>query len=1167
MHKPSLTDPPPAADPPEAHAIYQRLTENLPGIVYRIHLRENRTQYLNGQQLLEITGYRPAEICDGDLCGLDHLIVAEDRDQVTREVRRAMASCSPFAVGYRLRHKDGGIRHLLERGIPVNGPDGDPQFIDGVILDITSQKLTEQRIRGELSERVRELNNVQRVARLGSYVLDIRSGIFSTSPMTDEIFGVGPDYAHTVEGWSRLVAADQRQEMLAYLEQVIHEGKRFEREYRIVRLHDQAERWLSGTGEVESDADGPLRVVGTIQDITERKRAEEQLSEISVLHEQIISSAEEGIVVYGPDLRYRLWNPFMEKVTGKKAAEVLDRHPLEVFPFLKEVGVIDRLERTLLGEILPTIEFPNFSGANPGGWTSDSSAPLRNAEGKIIGVIATVRDITERRQAEIALRRSENMLQAIIDTEPECVKLLDAEARLIMMNRAGLAMLEVDNLEQVKDRCVCPMIVSEHWQDFTDLTRRVFQGESGTLVFEMVGAKGRHLWLETHAVPFRNEKEEIVALLGVTRDITAQRQAEEALIRSMERYRTLYDETPILMQSIDRNGVLVDVNNHWLRTMGYERDEVLGRKATDFYTEASRLYALHVVQPAFFRDGSCTDIPLEFVKKNGEVIDTLLSASGERDADGTVIRSRAVIQDVTRQKRTEEAIRQSEQLVRSIIDSVDEGFILLDREFHIQLANSSFCRMFGVLESEVIGRHCYKLAHRNSTPCQEVGVECAIKRVFQTGQPCTAMHTCQDENGTTRYIESRGFPLVNADGVVASAIEVIHDVTDRYRLEAEQLKAQKMEAIGTLAGGIAHDFNNLLQGVFGYLSLAKMGIDNKEDALQAMEQAEKALSLSKQLAMQLLTFAKGGKPIKQPLMLQGVIADSAKFALSGSRCEAHIHLDDGLWLVEADEGQIGQVIQNIVLNADQAMPSGGRIEIAAHNLVLPDPGLPLDLPAGHYVTMVIKDNGPGISAQHLAQIFDPYFTTKEVGSGLGLATSYSIVKNHEGLLTVTSELGKGSCFSIYLPALQPASELRRPEPLAVKGESARGRILVMDDDQGVRDVAGQMLRAFGHEVAFAEHGEEAIAKYREAKGRGLPFDVVILDLTIRGGMGGYDTLRQLLTIDPEVKAVVSSGYSNDTVLANFRMHGFRACLNKPYALRDLQETLLELLAERPGLAP
>jgi len=458
VQKSQKKDPPTLAadtsrqDGPDYRAIYQRLTESLPGLVYRIHIRQNnRMEFLNGQASL-ITGYTGEELSGGVVCGIAPLIHPDDREHVAGEVERALAADRPFSVEYRLRHKDGGLRYLLERGLPVSGEDGKPQFIDGVIFDITARRRTEE------------------------------------------------------------------------------------------RLHRQ-----------------------------------------NLLNEQIIDSAGEGIIVYGQDLRYLTWNPCMERISGRKASEVLGRHPLEAFPFLQEAGIIDRLEKTLRGETCPPIEFLAQSGTATAGWSSDSCSPLRNAKGEIIGVIGIVRDITERKQADIALKNSENMLKAIIDAEPECVKLLDAEGRLILMNRAGLDMLEVDTLEQVKGQCVCPLIVDLHWDAFMGLTKRVFQGESGILVFEMVGVKGRHLWLETHAVPFRNERDEVVALLGITRDITARREAETALRQSREKFRTLYDETPALLHSIDRFGVLIDVNKHWLKIMGYKRDEVIGRKVTDFY--------------------------------------------------------------------------------------------------------------------------------------------------------------------------------------------------------------------------------------------------------------------------------------------------------------------------------------------------------------------------------------------------------------------------------------------------------------------------------------------------------------------------------------------------------------------------------------------------------
>jgi CheY-like chemotaxis protein len=374
-------------------------------------------------------------------------------------------------------------------------------------------------------------------------------------------------------------------------------------------------------------------------------------------------------------------------------------------------------------------------------------------------------------------------------------------------------------------------------------------------------------------------------------------------------------------------------------------------------------------------------------------------------------------------------------------------------------------------------------------------------------------------------------------------------------LQEERLKTQKLEAIGMLAGGIAHDFNNLLQGVFGYISLAKLTADDRDKSISSLEEAEKALHMSVKLTNQLLTFSKGGKPVKKSLDLGPVIENATKFAVSGSRTDYQLDIDSELWSVEADEGQIGQVIQNIVLNADQAMPMGGTVSIAARNVHAPGPAIPVQLKPGVYTEVSIRDNGLGIPEQYLPRIFDPYFTTKEKGSGLGLATSYSIIKNHSGFIDVKSEMGKGSTFFIYLPAIASGQKTEPLQPSAVTASARNGKVLLMDDEQVVRDVAGELIKALGHEVEFAAHGTEAVKKYQSAQQTGKPFNVVILDLTIRGGMGGIETLKKLKETDPEVKGIVSSGYSDDSVLSEYRKQGFVAVLKKPYTINGLRATL------------
>ncbi|HET6418504.1 MAG TPA: ATP-binding protein [Geobacteraceae bacterium] len=508
--------------------------------------------------------------------------------------------------------------------------------------------------------------------------------------------------------------------------------------------------------------------------------------------------------------------------------------------------------------------------------------------------------------------------------------------------------------------------------------------------------------------------------------------------------------------------------------------------------------------------------------------------------------------------QAQEALRDSEEFIRSVLDNVDDCFLVVDRDFNIVTANRAFCGWVGVPAGKMIGRNCREADHICLKSCRAEGERCLMELTFETGEPHRMVHKLEDAKGNIHYFETRIFPLKNASGAVTSAIKAIHDITEHHLLEAEQLRSQKLEAVGILAGGIAHDFNNLLQGVFGYISLAKIRIDGREKAHAMLEQAEKALNLSKNLTNQLLTFSKGGNPAKKRIRLGPLIENTVKFALSGSSCDCRLTVDEKLMQVEADEGQIGQVIQNIVLNASEAMVDGGTITITARNAELPGAGNPLPAEGGRFVNICISDTGMGIPEKYLTRIFDPYFTTKKKGSGLGLATSYSIVKNHGGAIDVKSKVGEGTTFNIFLPATE-AEEEEGSHP-AVSTPQRKGKVLIMDDEELIRSVATEMMEFLGHEVESAEDGESAIEKFRQATESGRPFDVVILDITVKGGMGGELAIKMLREMDPHIKAIVSSGYSDSPVASDYRAYGFTSFLNKPYQIEELRESLNALFS-------
>ncbi len=399
--------------------------------------------------------------------------------------------------------------------------------------------------------------------------------------------------------------------------------------------------------------------------------------------------------------------------------------------------------------------------------------------------------------------------------------------------------------------------------------------------------------------------------------------------------------------------------------------------------------------------------------------------------------------------------------------------------------------------------------------------------------------------------------MTDKDGKFDGALFLIEDITERKLLEEERKTIERLGSIGILAGGIAHDFNNLLTGIMGNIGLAMRHIEPKGRAMDRLAEAEKASLRARDLTQQLLTFARGGAPIKKTVAMGILIKDSASFALRGSNVKCEFSLPDDLWLVEADEGQMKQVIANLVINANEAMPEGGIINIGAKNTSIERKGI-LSLPKGNYVEITIEDHGVGISKEHLDKIFDPYFTTKQKGSGLGLSTTYSIIKNHNGHIQVKSTQNVGTTFRIYLSASRKGVP-KEEESVVSSPIPGKGKILVMDDEDIIRQLLDSALTEAGYEVELTADGAEAIEHYAKARESGKPFDAVIMDLTISGGMGGKEAISRLLEIDPAAKVIVSSGYATDPIMSDFKKYGFRAVATKPYIVEELERKLRSIL--------
>ncbi|MFW5771548.1 MAG: hybrid sensor histidine kinase/response regulator, partial [Spirochaetota bacterium] len=395
---------------------------------------------------------------------------------------------------------------------------------------------------------------------------------------------------------------------------------------------------------------------------------------------------------------------------------------------------------------------------------------------------------------------------------------------------------------------------------------------------------------------------------------------------------------------------------------------------------------------------------------------------------------------------------------------------------------------------------------------------------------------------------------------VMTVVGVHTDITELRRHEEELKKMDKLKSIGTLAGGIAHDFNNIMSGVFGNISIARIYLDRDHPSYSFLEEAERSMERATLLTRQLLTFSRGGDPIKEEVSIERLVNEVVRFDLSGSNVKPVFNVDNDLWLVQVDTGQMQQVFSNLTINADQAMPEGGHLYVTLQNEEVKDTAL--NLAPGKYVKAIIRDEGSGIDEKHLDRIFDPYFSTKQTGSGLGLATVYSIIDKHGGHISVSSEHGSGAAFTLYLPARQPAVRTEKHYPEDSNSIiDFPAKILVVDDEQMIREIASKMLEEAGCQVETAADGKEAIEKYKESMYSENHFDLVIMDLTIPGGMGGEEAIKKLLELDPNAKAIVSSGYSHGALQSRYTEYGFAGMVSKPYSMESLLKVVRQILAE------
>jgi len=1030
----------------------------------------------------------------------------------------------------------------------------------------------------------------------GVWDWDLEKDAITCSPRCLEMLGLpAKTPAASRTQMSQVIHPDDRDHILRLLNDYC-EGKRssYEAEIR-VKGEGNTWRWVCHKGRIVTrDSSGkPLRLVGVIMDISRRKTLEEILLDLGERYKTVVNKANEGIFIV-QNGKLVFCNPKMVDITGYSLDE-LYAYPITTIIHPDDC---DRVT-TLFADRIAGNDTPHhsiFRVIDSGGrelWIEDSSSPINwnNAP----ALLDFITDITDRMKAEKAVIESEERYRHVFLHSPVGIFRFDGTFRITECNERFTEIMESSR----------ELIVGTDLTSITDpLIQQIIEKTKNNLPVKMEGeyhtiTSGNTINISFSGALIHNAEGSLSGGIGIVEDISS-RVKSEHIIRQYVKHLVSVDKISQLTSSPMEKSVLIKTlirevrrifqcDRAWIiypcdpasPTWHYMQINTAPNHAISFTVDADR--TITPVIADLFARAAASKTPIadnEFPSpssieqdSSSQMVIALHSAAdgdwllgvnqsdpARKWTDDEMKLLRDIAQRLTDALNNfilQSKIQERGQFVSAVLRATDDAIIVIDSAGTIVRFNDRAAALSGLSIEDVIGKQADSviILHDTNTGAP---IESPVKRVLSENRTIDSVTpvVISAGNGNACTVQTLCVPVTSIVGTMAGCVLILKDITEKIRIGRELSRGQKFESIGIIAGGIAHDFNNILTGITGNLSLAKMRADDKEKSAKLVSDAEKAAFRAQKLTQQLLSFTKGGTPSREMISLKEIVEESSSFALRGSNVVCRNEFADNIPPISADRGQISQVIQNIIINALQAMKDGGRITNKIDTII----SVGADIPAGNFVRLSISDTGAGIPKKNIPHIFDPYFSTKETGSGLGLAVVSSIIMNHGGHVSVRSVPNEGTTFTILLPAAKTIQQQEKAETREII--RGTGKILLMDDDESVQHVVASILDCLGYRVHCAFNGEEAVNMYRTACAKNIPFDLVIMDLTIPGGMGGKDAVAEIRKIDPACKAIVSSGYSNDPVISNYGDYGFSGVIVKPFSIEELSQTISAVLASK-----